>query len=70
MLHEPRADGFFAVGGLGIDQDGIREEDLALTRADDQDAQSLSGAWLRRKARLERRIVRRPLASPIAGQSR
>jgi hypothetical protein len=44
MLDEPRANGFFAVEGLCIDQEVIRDEDLPLTRADDQGARSLSGA--------------------------
>jgi hypothetical protein len=44
VLDEPRTDSFLAVDGLCIDQEVIRDEDLPLTRADDQDARSLSGA--------------------------
>src|SRR5262249_2472727 len=49
MLNESRAEGFFAVRGLCIDQEGVREEHFVLTRAHDQGTRSLSGAgWLRR----------------------
>jgi hypothetical protein len=44
MLGEPRVDGFLSIHHLRVDQRLARDEELSLTRADDQDARSLSGA--------------------------
>jgi hypothetical protein len=44
MLDESRGDGFLSVEGLRVDQQLVRDEELSPTRADDQDARSLSGA--------------------------
>jgi hypothetical protein len=44
MLGEPCVDGFLSIYRLRVDQRLVRDEELPLARADDQDARSLSGA--------------------------
>jgi len=75
VLREPRADGFLTTERLCIDQELIRNEDLSLTEADDQDAGPLISTWRREGGALEMRGVTSHayiwrLVSPAPGQWR